>query len=123
MIDLKFNSDGLIPVIVQQHDTGEVLMMSWMNKTAITETLNGNVCYYSRTRKSLWYKGESSGQIQTLVSFLIDCDRDTILLKVDQKGVACHTGHHNCFFTEIKHDEEVEISKVLISPEELYDAP
>ncbi len=118
---LKFNSDGLVPVIAQQHDSGEVLMMAWMNRDAVAETLrSGQVCYYSRSRQGLWKKGETSGQSQALVSFLIDCDGDTILLKVDQQGVACHTGHRNCFFTAVGPEGLTEISPVLIPPAELY---
>ena len=118
---LKFNSDGLVPAIAQQHDSGEVLMMAWMNREAVEETLrSGRVCYFSRSRKALWRKGETSGQQQRLISFLIDCDGDTILLKVDQDGVACHTGHRDCFFTEVGPDGLTEISPVIISPAELY---
>ncbi|WP_420824090.1 phosphoribosyl-AMP cyclohydrolase [Telmatospirillum siberiense] len=118
---IKFNSEGLVPAIAQQHDSGEVLMMAWMNREAVGETLkSGRVCYYSRSRKALWRKGETSGQPQTLKSFLIDCDGDTILLKVDQKGVACHTGHRDCFFTEVGPEGLTEISPVVIPPTELY---
>ncbi|MEH6477972.1 MAG: phosphoribosyl-AMP cyclohydrolase [Sneathiella sp.] len=118
---LKFNSDGLIPAIAQQHDTGEILMMAWMNQDAIDETLaTGQVCYWSRSRSALWRKGESSGQAQKLVNFRLDCDGDTILLKVEQTGVACHTGRHNCFFYEAKDGKVDIISDVLISPEDMY---
>lgn len=97
---ISFNADGLVPAIAQQFDTGEVLMMAWMNREAVAETLaTGRVCYYSRSRKGLWRKGETSGQQQRLVEFLIDCDGDTILVKVDQDGVACHTGRRTCFYT------------------------
>ena len=118
---LKFNPDGLIPAVSQQHDTGEVLMMAWMNKDAVAETLRvGRVCYWSRSRRKLWRKGESSGQIQTLCEFRWDCDADTLLLQVDQKGVACHTGRHNCFFYAVRDSEVQEISEVEINPDELY---
>lgn len=118
---IQFNSDGLVPAIAQQHDSGEVLMMAWMNREAVEQTLlSGRVCYYSRSRKALWRKGETSGQQQTLVSFLIDCDGDTILLKVDQKGVACHTGHRDCFFTAVGPEGLREIAPVVIPPTELY---
>ena len=90
---IRFDTNGLVPAITQQHDTGEVLMMAWMNADAVTETLaTGRVCYWSRSRGKLWRKGETSGQQQVLKDFLLDCDGDTILLKVDQTGVACHTG-------------------------------
>jgi phosphoribosyl-AMP cyclohydrolase len=118
---VQFDKDGLVPAIAQQHDTGEVLMMAWMNKDAVVETLEtGRVCYWSRSRKGLWRKGETSGQAQILVDFLVDCDGDTILLKVDQTGVACHTGRRTCFYTAIRKDGAVEVSKVQIAPEELY---
>src|SRR3546814_8117800 len=88
---LKFDADGLIPAIAQQHDTGEVLMVAWMNRAAIEETLStGRVCYWSRSRRSPWRKGDTSGQVQALVELRIDCDGDAILLLVDQTGVACH---------------------------------
>lgn len=100
--NLAFNADGLIPVIAQQHDTGEVLMMAWMNRQAIEETLQtGRVCYWSRSRNQYWRKGESSGNQQQLVSLFADCDGDTLLAKVDQTGAACHTGRRDCFYNQI----------------------
>jgi phosphoribosyl-AMP cyclohydrolase len=96
---IKFNDQGLVPAIAQQHDTGEVLMLAWMNRGAVVETLaTGRVCYWSRSRQALWRKGETSGHVQRLVELRLDCDGDTILLLVDQTGPACHTGAHNCFF-------------------------
>jgi phosphoribosyl-AMP cyclohydrolase len=118
---ISFNADGLVPAIAQQFDTGEVLMMAWMNRDAVAETLTtGRVCYWSRSRKGLWRKGETSGQQQRLKEFLIDCDGDTILLKVDQDGVACHTGRRTCFYTAARSEGLVEVEKVKIAPEELY---
>jgi phosphoribosyl-AMP cyclohydrolase len=118
---IRFDDHGLIPAIAQQHDTGEVLMMAWMNKDSIVETLqNGRVCYYSRSRDKLWRKGEESGQTQTLTDFRIDCDGDTILLQVEQIGVACHTGRHNCFFNAVGEVGIDVIADVEIDPEELY---
>ncbi len=118
---IKFDDDGLVPAIAQQHDSGEVLMQAWMNRAAVTETLNtGRVCYYSRSRGRLWRKGESSGQTQALVALRIDCDGDTVLLQVDQTGVACHTGRHNCFFTQVTADGVEIIAEVEIDPKELY---
>lgn len=118
---LSFNADGLVAAIAQQHDTGEVLMMAWMNRDAVAETLRtGRVCYFSRSRGKLWRKGETSGQQQVLKSFLIDCDGDTILLKVDQQGVACHTGRRTCFFTAATTDGLVEVATVQIDPKDLY---
>ncbi len=118
---LKFDSNGLVPAIAQQHDTGEVLMMAWMNVEAIEETLaTGQVCYWSRSRQSLWRKGESSGHVQKLTEFRIDCDGDTILLLVDQTGVACHTGRRNCFYNTVNEDGLQINSEVEVSPEDMY---
>ena len=119
--ELSFDANGLIPAIAQQFDSGEVLMMAWMNKQAIKATLTENRgVYWSRSRNSLWRKGESSGQIQRLREFRWDCDRDTILLLVDQTGVACHTGRRNCFYFAIREDEVTTISDVIIDPGSLY---
>ena len=118
---LCFDANGLVPAIAQQHDTGEVLMMAWMNREAVAETLiTGRVCYWSRSRRRLWRKGESSQQIQYLKEFRIDCDGDTILLLVDQEGVACHTGRRACFYRAVRDGALVEIAAPLIDPEELY---
>ncbi|AGA32575.1 Phosphoribosyl-AMP cyclohydrolase [Thioalkalivibrio nitratireducens DSM 14787] len=118
---LKRNADGLIPAIAQQHDTGEVLMMAWMNDEALEETLaTGRVCYFSRSRGRLWRKGESSGQVQHLKALHIDCDGDTLLLRVDQTGPACHTGRSSCFFLRVDGDEVVITANPLIDPETLY---
>jgi phosphoribosyl-AMP cyclohydrolase len=101
--DLLYNADGLIPAIAQQHDTGEVLMMAWMNRASIAETLaTGQVCYWSRSRQSFWRKGESSGHVQRLHELRYDCDGDTILLLVDQKGPACHTNRRSCFYRAVR---------------------
>ena len=118
---LKFTSDGLIPALSQEHDSGEVLMLAWMNKDAIAETLRtGRVCYWSRSRQKLWRKGETSGQIQALKELRWDCDADTLLLQVEQRGVACHTGRHNCFFYALRDGKLQEIAEVEIDPDELY---
>ncbi|MGB1310058.1 MAG: phosphoribosyl-AMP cyclohydrolase [Leucothrix sp.] len=118
---LQFNPDGLIPAIAQQHDTGEVLMMAWMNETSMTETLKTNrVCYWSRSRQSLWRKGESSGQVQMLTGFRVDCDADTLLLEVDQTGPACHTGRRSCFYRIVKGNELITDAEPLIDPATLY---
>ncbi|MDF1736237.1 MAG: phosphoribosyl-AMP cyclohydrolase [Minwuia sp.] len=101
--DLLFNADGLIPAIAQQHDTGEVLMMAWMNRASIAETLQtGQVCYWSRSRQAFWRKGESSGHVQRLHEMRYDCDGDTILLLVDQTGPACHTNRRSCFYRAVR---------------------
>ena len=118
---IRFNDDGLVPAIAQQHDTGEVLMMAWMNRDAVAETLRtGWVFYWSRSRAQLWRKGESSGQVQTVKDFRWDCDADTVLVLVDQKGVACHTGRRNCFFNAFRKGRPEVIAKVEIDPKELY---
>jgi len=118
---LCFDANGLVPAIAQQHDTGEVLMMAWMTRDAVVETLTtGRVCYWSRSRGRLWRKGETSGQVQYLTEFRIDCDGDTILLQVAQEGVACHTGRRACFFRAVRDGALVEIAAPLIDPEKLY---
>jgi phosphoribosyl-AMP cyclohydrolase len=95
---LKRDSNGLVPAVVQQHDTGEVLMLAWMNDTALHATLTtGQATYWSRSRESLWIKGETSGHRQAVVSVALDCDGDTLLVRVDQTGPACHTGERTCF--------------------------
>ena len=99
---LKFNSDGLIPVVVQDDQVGDVLMMAWMNQEAIRRTLTTRrMTYWSRSRQCYWVKGETSGHIQDLVDIKADCDQDCLLAKVNQTGVACHTGARSCFFNEI----------------------
>jgi len=118
---LKFNTDGLIPAIAQQHDSGEVLMLAWMNREALLETLQTRqVCYWSRSRQRFWRKGESSGQRQTLVDLRIDCDGDTLLLLVDQTGPACHSGRRSCFYNAVRDDQVEVISAPLLDPEQLY---
>ena len=118
---IAFGPDGLVPAIAQQHDTGEVLMMAWMNREAVAETLTtGRVCYWSRSRNRLWRKGETSNQIQHLKELRIDCDGDTILLLVEQEGVACHTGRRACFYRAVRDGGLVEIAAPLIDPEKLY---
>ncbi len=118
---IVFDAQGLVPAIAQQHDTGEVLMMAWMTREAVAETLaTRRVCYFSRSRGTLWRKGETSGQQQRLVELRLDCDGDTVLLLVDQQGVACHTGRRDCFYRAARDGELVEIADPLISPEALY---
>lgn len=118
---IRFNEDGLVPAIAQQFDSGEVLMMAWMNAEAVHETLeSGRVCYWSRSRQGLWRKGETSGQQQRLKELLIDCDGDTLLVKVDQDGVACHTGRRTCFYTAARGQDLIEVEAVKIDPKELY---
>ena len=105
---LTFNDAGLLPAIAQDHTTGEVLMLAWMNAESIQRTLEtGRITYWSRSRQAFWIKGETSGHIQELVEMRLDCDRDTILMKVRQTGAACHTGSRTCFFTLIEGDQEL----------------
>ncbi len=100
---LKFNEKGLIPAIAQDHENGQVLMMAWMNKESLDLTIKGpHAVYFSRSRNSLWKKGDTSGHLQEVVSITADCDLDCLLLKVKQTGAACHTGVRSCFFNEIK---------------------
>lgn len=111
---LKWTEAGLIPAIAQDVETGTVLMMAWMNRESLAQTLStGEVTYWSRSRGELWRKGATSGHIQTLVSLSIDCDRDCILMQVEQVGAACHTGRRHCFFTEIRDGVEVETASPL----------
>ncbi len=119
--EIRFDTNGLVPAIAQQHDTGEVLMMAWMNRDSIAETLaTGRVCYWSRSRGALWRKGETSGQVQELVELRVDCDADTLLLLVDQTGVACHTGRRSCFYRAVHDGELVTIAEPMVTPDELY---
>lgn len=118
---VRFDANGLVPCIAQQHDTGEVLMMAWMNAEAVAETLTtGRVCYFSRSRNALWRKGETSGQQQVLKDLRLDCDGDTLLALVDQTGVACHTGRRNCFYRAIRDGDLTNIAAPLVDPKALY---
>jgi phosphoribosyl-AMP cyclohydrolase len=100
---LPWNADGLLPAIAQQYDSGEVLMLAWMNREALEETLGtGRVCYWSRSRGRLWRKGETSGHVQRLVELRFDCDQDCLLLQVDQTGPACHTNRRSCFYRAVR---------------------
>jgi len=118
---LAFTADGLIPAIAQQHDTGEVLMLAWMNRESIEETLaTGQVCYFSRSRSKLWRKGETSGQTQKLMELRLDCDGDSLLLLVDQTGVACHTGRRTCFYTAVRDGALIETTRPERTTEQLY---
>ena len=120
--EIRFGPDGLVPAIAQQHDTGEVLMVAWMNREAVEVTLaEGRACYWSRSRRALWRKGETSGQVQAVKELRLDCDGDTVLLLVDQTGVACHTGRRSCFFRRVEGGQAVEVDPVLVEPAQLYD--
>ncbi|MGO9144981.1 MAG: phosphoribosyl-AMP cyclohydrolase [Desulfomonilia bacterium] len=115
-------SDGLVPAIAQDAATGEVLMLAYMNQESFEETLRtGRACYFSRSRNKLWRKGEESGNVQDIVEIRIDCDRDTILLKVNQiGGAACHTGNRSCFFRKIENGILIEDGIRVFDPKEVY---
>ena len=119
---VTFDEAGLVPAIAQQHDSGEVLMLAWMNREALAETIaSGRVCYWSRSRRALWRKGQTSGQVQRLVELRVDCDGDTLVLQVEQTGVACHTGRSSCFYRALRADGTLEeILPVAVDPETLY---
>ncbi|HLJ62680.1 MAG TPA: phosphoribosyl-AMP cyclohydrolase [Stellaceae bacterium] len=118
---LQFDAEGLVPAVAQQYDSGEVLMLAWMNRDAIAETMaTGRVCYWSRSRGRLWRKGETSGQGQRLIELRIDCDGDAVLLLIDQTGVACHTGRRTCFYRALDKEGLRPLTQPEISPETLY---
>ena len=118
---IRFDDRGLVAAVAQQHDSGEVLMLAWMNREAVAETLRtGRVCYWSRTRGALWRKGETSGQAQRLVEMRLDCDGDALLLLVDQTGVACHTGRRSCFFRALRDGGLAETAAPEVDPAALY---
>jgi len=119
---VKWNSEGLLPVIAQEVDSGEVLMMAWMNREALELTREkGRAVYWSRSRQQLWYKGETSGHVQELKEIRIDCDADVVLLQVRQvAGIACHTGRRRCFFRVLKNGEWQIDEQVIKNPEEIY---
>ncbi|WP_127112219.1 phosphoribosyl-AMP cyclohydrolase [Shimia sediminis] len=111
---LKYNEAGLIPAIAQDATSGEVLMMAWMNIEAVEKTLETRrVTYWSRSRQSFWIKGETSGHVQELVEFRFDCDRDCLLVRINQTGAACHTNRRTCFYTSVENGEEVELMKPM----------
>lgn len=120
---INWNQDGLIPAIAQEYDSGTVLMLAWMNRAALQETLqSGEAVYWSRSRAKLWRKGETSGNVQKIKDIRLDCDNDTLLLMVEQIGsIACHTGRHHCFFQQLDSDQQWQsIEPVRKNPAELY---
>ncbi|MDF3605429.1 phosphoribosyl-AMP cyclohydrolase [Paracoccus sp. DMF-8] len=107
---LKYDANGLIPAIAQDHLSGEILMMAWMNAESVQKTLEDNrITYWSRSRQAFWVKGETSGHLQHLVEMRVDCDRDCLLVLVRQDGPACHTNRRSCFYTAIRDGQEIEI--------------
>lgn len=112
---LTYNENGLVPAIAQDHESGEVLMLAWMNRESIEKTLQtGQVTYWSRSRKAFWVKGQTSGHVQELVEMRVDCDRDCLLLLVNQTGPACHTNRRSCFYTAVRDGGEVEIMSPMV---------
>ena len=127
MVKLDFELDfkktnGLIPVIAQDYNTSEVLMLAYMNEQAFNETMkSGNATYYSRSRQVLWKKGETSGHVQNVKEIRVDCDKDTLLLKVDQVGgAACHKGYKSCFFSKVEDNELKIVESRIFDPKEVY---
>src|SRR5262245_38416942 len=117
MIDFQKLKDGLVPAIAQDAETGDVLMLAWMNPEAYQETLRtGRACYYSRSRGRLWRKGEESGHVQEVQAIYLDCDADTVLLKVHQVGAACHAGYKSCFFRRVEGDELKVVGERVFDP-------
>ena len=119
---IKWNQAGLVPAIAQEHNTGKVLMVAWMNRQALQATLaEGRAVYFSRSRQKLWRKGEESGHVQQLKEIRIDCDADVVLMQVEQiGGIACHTGRHNCFYQRYQDGNWIDVDPVLKDPAEIY---
>lgn len=118
---IAFDRDGLVPAVAQQYDSGEILMVAWMNRDALKETVEtGQVCYWSRSRQKLWRKGESSGQRQRLIELRVDCDGDCLVLLIEQTGVACHTGKRACFFRRWRDGEWRDIAMPSVPVDTLY---
>jgi phosphoribosyl-AMP cyclohydrolase len=122
--ELVFDADGLIPAVAQETGTGKLLMLAWMNREALSETVrSGRAVYWSRSRNRLWRKGEESGHVQLIKQVRLDCDADVIVLEVEQVGgIACHTGHSRCFFRKLENGKWVETEPVLKDPAQIYDS-
>ena len=119
---IKWDDQGLVPVIAQEAHSGAVLMVAWMNRAALEETVtSGKAVYWSRSRRRLWRKGEESGHEQIVRDIRLDCDNDVVLMRVEQRGnIACHTGRHSCFFKQLQGDQWVTVDPVVKSPSEIY---
>ena len=119
---IKWSGDGLVPAIAQDYRSGRVLMVAWMNRDALAETVQrGEAVYWSRSRKKLWHKGEESSHVQTVHEIRLDCDADVIVLQVEQHGgIACHTGRESCFYRVLKNGEWQAVDPVLKNPEQIY---
>ena len=120
---VKWNDDGLVPVIAQEAVTGKVLMFAWMNRAALERTaVGGEAVYWSRSRRKLWHKGEESGHVQKVHELRLDCDEDVVLLTVEQVGgIACHTGRHNCFYQKFVDGKWVVVDPVIKDPKDIYE--
>jgi len=120
--EIKWTADGLVPVIAQETGSGKVLMLAWMNREALSLSVQeGRAIYWSRSRNKLWRKGEESGHVQVLKDIRLDCDNDVILLEVEQRGgIACHTGRHNCFYKQLQGDQWVAVEPVIKDPQQIY---
>ena len=121
---VRWDENGLVPVIAQEASTGDILMFAWMNRDALARTVElGEAVYWSRSRKKLWHKGEESGHTQKVLEMRLDCDEDVILLKIEQKGgIACHTGRHSCFFQKYDNGDWHAVEPVLQEPDTIYPA-
>jgi phosphoribosyl-AMP cyclohydrolase len=123
--EVKWDRDGLVPVIAQERDTGDVLMFAWMNREALARTAAmGEAVYWSRSRSRLWHKGEESGHVQKVHELRLDCDNDVVLMKITQQGhepgIACHTGRHSCFYQRFENGAWQTVEPVLKDPESIY---
>ena len=119
--ELKYDANGLIPAIVQEQSTGRVVMMAWMNKESLKRTLEiGETVFWSRSRKEFWHKGGTSGHTQKVKDVAFDCDKDALLIQVEQSGAACHEGYHSCFFRSIVNGEVKVTEERLVDPEKVY---
>ena len=120
--EIKWTSDGLVPALAQDHKTGQILMMAWMNREALEATVTeGRAIYYSRSRQKLWRKGEESGHVQSLKEIRLDCDSDVVLMQVEQiGGIACHTGREHCFYKRFEDGKWKSVEPVLKDPKEIY---
>jgi len=119
---VKWDENGLVPVIAQEASSGDILMFAWMNREALAKTVElGEAVYWSRSRKKLWHKGEESGHVQKVLEIRLDCDEDVVLLKVEQAGgIACHTGRHSCFFQKFDNGDWQDLDPVLKDPDTIY---
>ena len=120
--DIKWTEDGLVPAIAQDHATGKLLMMAWMNRESLKLSVQeGRAIYWSRSRNKLWRKGEESGHVQRIKDIRLDCDNDVILLSVEQiGGIACHTGRERCFYKQLQGERWVEVEPVIKDPQQIY---